>query len=155
MPNMPETTSHLKSILSQSLKNLQNLIHHGHHHLRQKAYSPVWPGQVLAMITFCSWPAVLELGGLMVTQFKHVLYTFAKHLARRLHLSRKQQFVQVDGIGGITDKFSRWVVQFNACPSNFGRKNIHVEVEAVVLPKVILNLPVHTVSYDHSWTHLL
>ena len=73
-------------------------------------------------------------------------------LARQLHLSRKQQFVKVDGIGGITDKSSHSVVQLNVHPSNFGRKNI--TIEAVVLPKVTSKLPVHTVSYDHSWTHL-
>ena len=50
------------------------------------------------------------------------------------------------------DKSSRSVVQFIVHLSNFGRKNI--AVEAVVLPKVTLNLPVHTVSYEHSWTHL-
>ena len=75
-----------------------------------------------------------------------------EHLARQLHLSRKQQFVEVDGIGGITDKSSHSVVQLNVHPSNFGRRNI--AVEAVVLPKVTLNLPVRIVSYDHSWTHL-
>ena len=75
-----------------------------------------------------------------------------ERLAKQLQLSRKQQFVEMDGIGGITDKSSRPVVQFNVHLSNFGRNNI--AVEAVVLPTVTSNLPVRTVLYDHSWTHL-
>ena len=60
--------------------------------------------------------------------------------------------MQVDDIGGITDKSSRSVVQFNEHPLNFGRKNI--PIEDVVLPKVTSNFPFHTLLYDHSWTHL-
>ena len=46
----------------------------------------------------------------------------SEHLARQLHLSQKQQFVEVDDIGGTTDKSSRLVVQFIVHPSNFDRK---------------------------------
>ena len=60
--------------------------------------------------------------------------------------------MEVDGIGGITDKSSCSVVQFNLHPSIFGGK--YIALEAVVLPKVTSNLQIRPITYDYSWMHL-
>ena len=75
-----------------------------------------------------------------------------KHLTQQLHLPCKQRYIQMCGIGGITNKASRSVVQFCVQPLNHGRTSS--KVEAFVLPQVTSNLPVNPVPKDRNWTHL-
>ena len=74
----------------------------------------------------------------------------SKRLAQHLHLPHSRRLVQIDGIGGISHHS---IAQFKIAPivRDGGGP---MEVEAIVLPKVTSDLPLHSVPYDSNWRHL-
>ena len=77
----------------------------------------------------------------------------SEHMAQCLSLHRSRQFAQIVGVGGISHQsISQLVVNFCVTPVwSSGRK---LKVEAVVLPKVTNNLPLHPISPQPNWQHL-
>ena len=77
----------------------------------------------------------------------------SEHLAQHLRLPRSRRLAQIAGIGGMSDRSStQAVVQFQISPLWSTDKIF--EVEAVVLPKVTCDLPLHPVALDQKWHHL-
>ena len=77
----------------------------------------------------------------------------SEHLAQSLNLPRSRCAVQVTGIGGMSDQ-SR--TQSYTCfqVSSTWSSDPPMEVEAIILPKVTCQLPVHSVKVGRMWTHL-
>ncbi len=78
----------------------------------------------------------------------------SERLAQHLRLPRSGRLVQITGIGGVShNSVNQSVSHFRISPVWRGDGG-SMEVEAIVLPKVTLNVPVHPVSYDSEWHHL-
>ena len=77
----------------------------------------------------------------------------SERLAQHLHLSRSHRSAQIAGIAGISHQsLSQSVVHFSVTPVwSVGMAH---EVEAMVLPKVTSDLPLHPVPLDGRWQHL-
>ena len=78
----------------------------------------------------------------------------SERLAQHLHLPRSRRLVQIDGIGGISHhSVGHSIAQFKIAPivRDGGGP---MEVEAIVLPKVTSDLPLHSVPYDSNRRHL-
>ena len=96
----------------------------------------------------------------MATLHKRELYLTLlprPHLYRsawqHLRLPRSCQLGQITGIGGISCRSaSQSIVWFGVAPVWIPDKVL--EVEAVILPKVTCDLPLHPVALDRKWHHL-
>ncbi len=77
----------------------------------------------------------------------------SERLAQHLRLPRSHRLAQIAGIGGVSHQsHGQSVVHFSVAPMwSVGR--VH-EVEAIVLPKVTSDLPLHPVPLDGKWQHL-
>ncbi len=77
----------------------------------------------------------------------------SEHLAQNLRLTRRRRQAQITGIGGLAHQsLGQSVVRLSIAPMSSVRERF--EVEAIVLPKVTSDLPVHPVPYDQKWHHL-
>ena len=75
-----------------------------------------------------------------------------ERLAQHLRLPRIRRALHISGIGGVDARLtSRGIVRFNVANSH---EKDHVPVEAVVLPKITAELPVHHIPFDGRWKHL-
>ncbi len=77
----------------------------------------------------------------------------SERLAQHLRLPRLRRQAQITGIGGLAHQsLGQSVVQFSVAPmSSTGER---FEVEAMVLPKVTSDLPLHPVPFSRKWHHL-
>ena len=77
----------------------------------------------------------------------------SERLAQHLYLSRSHRLAQIAGIAGISHQsLSQSVVHFSVAPVwSVGMAH---EIEAMVLPKVTSDLPLHPVSLDGRWQYL-
>ena len=77
----------------------------------------------------------------------------SERLAQHLHLSRSHRSAQITGIADISyQSLTQSVVHFSVTPVwSVGMAH---EVEAMVLPKVTSDLPLHLVPLDGRWQHL-
>ena len=77
----------------------------------------------------------------------------SERLAQHLHLSRLHRLAQIAGIAGISHQsLSQSVVHFSVAPVwSVGMAH---EIEAMVLPKVTSDLPLHPVPLDGRWQYL-
>ena len=77
----------------------------------------------------------------------------SERLAQRLRLPRTPHRAQIVGIGNLSHKSANQsVVRFKVSPI-WPSERIF-DVEAVVLPKVTCDLPVHPMHLDGNWKHL-
>ena len=77
----------------------------------------------------------------------------SERLAQHLHLPRHRRQAQITGVGGLTHQcLGQSVVHFSIKPLSSIQKSI--QVEAIVLPKVTSDLPLHPVSFGRNWHHL-
>ena len=74
----------------------------------------------------------------------------SERLAQYLHLPRSRHLAQIAGIGGVSHQsLGQSVVHLSVAPVwSVGR--VH-EVEAIVLPKVTSDLPLHPVPFAGGW----
>ena len=78
----------------------------------------------------------------------------SERLAQHLRLPRSRRLVQITGIGGVShSSVNQSVSHFRISPIWRGDGE-SMEVEAIVLPKVTSDIPVHPVSYASDWHHL-
>ena len=77
----------------------------------------------------------------------------SERLTQHLHLPHSRQLAQITGIGGISHQsLGQSVMHFSiASVWSFGGA---FEVEAIVLPKVTSDLPLHPVPLDGKWNHI-
>ena len=87
-----------------------------------------------------------------LVRLRIVSFIISERLARQLRLPWQRHAIQVDGISGVVNKSSRSIVQFDVHPLK--SKNESLAVEAVVLPKVASNLPIHHIPFDRRWERL-
>ncbi len=101
---------------------------------------------------------VMSAGGL-TTQARALLDSasstsfISEHLDQHLRLPRHRRQAQITGISGLAHQsLGQSVVRFGVSPmSSTGER---LEVEAIVLPKVTSELPVHPVPFSQTWHHL-
>ena len=75
----------------------------------------------------------------------------SERLAQRLHLPRSHETLQIAGIGGLTHQSqTRSIASFNI--TSVWSKSQNIPVEAVVLPRVTCDLPLHPVPFILSGT---
>lgn len=77
----------------------------------------------------------------------------SERLAQHLCLPRLRRLAQIAGIGDVSrQSLGQSVVHFDVTPAwSVGKV---LQVEAIVLPKVTSDLPLHPVSLDGKWQHL-
>ena len=77
----------------------------------------------------------------------------SEHMAQCLSLHRSRQLAQIVGIGGISHQsVSQSIVNF--CVTPVWSSDKMLKVEAVVVPKVTNDLPLHPISPQPDWQHL-
>ena len=77
----------------------------------------------------------------------------SERLAQRLHLPPSHETLQIAGFGGLTHQSqTRSIASFNI--TSVWSKSQNIPVEAVVLPRVTCDLPLHPVPFHPEWNHL-
>jgi len=77
----------------------------------------------------------------------------SERLAQYLHLPHLRRQAQITGIGGLAHQsLGQSLVHFGVAPMSATGERL--DVEAIVLPKVTSDLPLHPVPLDPKWHHL-
>lgn len=77
----------------------------------------------------------------------------SERLAQNMRLHQHRRQAQITGIGGLAHQsLGQLVVRYSITPMSSVQEKF--EVEAIVLPRVTSDLPVHPVSFRHEWHHL-
>ena len=77
----------------------------------------------------------------------------SERLVQSLRLSRTKQKVSVSGIGGVSPDMSiQSIASFKISPIT--PKERTIDVTALIVPRVIRDLPIFPIPFDTKWTHL-
>ena len=77
----------------------------------------------------------------------------SERLAQNLCLPRSRHQITISGVAGLSNQSPlRSIAQFQVSPIHSPSESI--AVAAIVIPRVMCDLPPHPVTYQSSWTHL-
>ena len=77
----------------------------------------------------------------------------SERLVQSLYLSRTKQKVSVSGIGGVSpDTSIQSIASFKISPITGKERTI--DVTALIVPRVVRDLPIFHIPFDTKWTHL-